>query len=246
MIENIASNYVVLAKWLNENQGVLGVGVFLATLAFGWASGIFAALRQKPRFKVRVIDGPTFACTFPTGTKRDGHAIHRTGIALYLAVANVGSAASSIENIAVGYHWNLPPFTLLWVRYGLGWFWLRNQVAVIHDFQAEIGENIKVYPFLIQRSHLSGRTPSTYLQPGQHENGVVYFEQTDSWGACFPASHEGFAKIKVAITDVFGRAHTARFKVRVVDLAEARRYNPSFGKTLAELRRETLPHDSLP
>jgi hypothetical protein len=37
---------------------------------------------------MRVIEGPTFSCTFPTGAEGDGKFIHRIRIVLYLAVAN--------------------------------------------------------------------------------------------------------------------------------------------------------------
>lgn len=243
MLDSLTTTYLATAKWLNDNQGVTGVAVFIVTLILGWASGIFAALRRRPKFRISHIDGPTFCCTFPTGAEHDGQPVHRTGIALYLAVTNVGSAASSIKNISVGYHWHLRPFSVLWLRYGVGWYWLRNQIAAIHDFQVKIGENIKVYPFLTQRSIMSGADPSTFLEPGRSTNGVIYFEQSDSWGGCFPAPRTQGVSVKVVIQDVFGHAHSAKFKIPFLSIEEARKYNPSFGKTLAELRNETLPHD---
>ena len=244
MLDIALSSYSVAAKWLNDNQGVAGMGVFLLTLFLGWVSGIFSALRRKPKFKMSLIGGPTFCCTFSTGAKHDEDSVHRTGIALYLSVANIGSSASSIANISIAYHWHVRPFSLVWLRYGIGWFWLHNQAAVIHDFQAKIGENIKFYPFLIQRSIVSNADTITFLEPGRSTNGVVYFEQPDSWGGCFPSPEKSGVRIKISIRDVFGRMHTKRFKIQAVTLEEARKYNPSFGKTYAELRNETLPHDA--
>jgi hypothetical protein len=243
MLEHLSALYGTMAKWLNENQGVAGVGIFLITLLLGWGSGIFSALRRRPKFRITFIAGPTFCCTFPTGGECDGTPIHRTGIALYLAIANIGSAASSLESISVAYHWHLRPLSVLWLRYRIGWFWLHSQTAIVHDFQARIGENVKIYPFLTQRSILSGADPSTFLEPGRATNGVVYFEQSDSWGGCFPSPTDGQVKIKVGIRDVFGRMHKAKFRIPAVSMEDARRYNPSFGKTFAELRNETLPHD---
>jgi hypothetical protein len=52
-------------------------------------SGIFSALRRRPKFKISLIDGPTFCCTFSNGAKRGDDPVHRTCIALYLALANV-------------------------------------------------------------------------------------------------------------------------------------------------------------
>jgi hypothetical protein len=243
MLASLTPTYLATAKWLNDNQGVVGIGVFIVTLLLGWTSGIFAALRRRPKFIISYIYGPTFCCTFPTGAEFEGQTVHRTGIALYLAVANIGSAASSIDKISVGYHWHLRPFTLTWLRYGVGWFWLRNQIAAIADFQAKIGENTKVYPFLIQRSITSGNAPSTFLEPGRSTNGVVYFEQPDSWGGCFPSPVAGGVNVKVEIQDVFGHSHTTKFKIPFLALEEARKYNPSFGKTISEIRNEVLPHD---
>src|ERR1700722_7724874 len=148
MLGSFQPTYSAVAKWLNDNQGVTAIGLFLVTLVLGWLSGIFSALRRRPKFQISLIAGSTFCCSFPTGAKRGGDPVPRTGIALYLAVANVGSAASSIENISVAYHWHVRPFSVLWLRYRLGWFWIRDQTAVIHDFQVKIGENIKFYPFL--------------------------------------------------------------------------------------------------
>ena len=231
------------SQWINDNQGVVSVTIFLVTVAFGWASGIFSTLRRRPKFKLSLIDGPTFCCTYLIGKKHGDFEYHRIGIALYLAVANVGSAASSIENISVGYHWHLRPFSPQWIRYSIGLFWLENQSVALADFQVNIGENIKVYPFLTQKNYLFATNPDTYLEAGRSTNGVVYFEQSDSWGGCFPIVRNGHIRIKVRLRDVFGNKHTASFLIPSVSLEEARKYNPSFGKTLAELHGEPLPFD---
>src|ERR1039458_5863991 len=136
------------AKWSNANEGLLTLGIFLSTLFLGWVSGIFASLRNKPRFHLSLIEGPTFSRTFETGKKHAGFPVHRTGIALYLTVANIGSAPSSIRSISVGYHWHLRPFSMQWLSYRIGWFWLHDQVVALQDFQSTIGDNIKIYPFL--------------------------------------------------------------------------------------------------
>jgi hypothetical protein len=232
------------SKWSNDNQGVLSIGLFVVTMVFGWGSGIFSALRQRPKFNLRLINGPTFCCSYPIGKTNGEYEVHRTGIAIYLAVANVGSASSSIVNISIGYHWHIHPFSIDWLKYSVGWFWLHEQTAALTDFQAKIGDNIKVFPFLTQSNHLAPVDAETYLQPGQSTNGVVYFEQSDSWGGCFPSPRKGFVPIKVAIEDAFGKRHSAKFNIPSVSMEYARTYNPSFGKTLAELRGEPLPFDT--
>ncbi len=216
MLNTLADTYAVSAQWANENEGVVSVLIFIVTVAFGWASGIFSALRRIPKFKLELLDGPTFCCTFSAGKKRGEHEVHRTGIALYLTVANIGSAPSSIHRVTVGYHWHLRPFSIQWLRYSVGWFWLPHQAPALADFQANIGGNLKVYPFLMQKNFLSSADPETYLEVGRSTNGVVYFEQTDSWGGCRPTVRDG---------------------------RDSRKYNPAFGKTFAELHGEKLPFD---
>ena len=226
-----------LQALLNGNQGVLTVAIFITTLLFGWVSGIFAALRRKPRLRVNLIPGPSLCTTFPTGDKHNGYDTHRTAISLYLTVANVGAAPTSIEDIWVAYHWAVRPFSLIWIRYGLLWFWLRHQVAILEDFKAQIGDNFKVFPFLFQRSVLSGDKAGTYLLVGQSASGIVYFEQTESWGGFFPRPRQGQTKIKVAVRDAFGKQYTTVFWIPVVTLEEARKYNLSFGSTLETLHK---------
>lgn len=240
----LSATIKAVGNWFNLNQGVVSVAIFLLTICLGWASGIFSALRRKPKFKISIIPGPTFCCTYPVGKKYGDFDVHRTGLALYLIIANVGSAPSSIENISLGYHWHIKPFSVLWVKYRLGWFWLSEQTAVLADFQSNIGDHIKIYPFLTQKSFLSGESAETFLEVGQSTNGVVYFEQGDSWGGCFPTIQRDSIRLKVRVRDVFGNCHYAKISVPVVSFEKARTFNPSFGKTLAELHSEPLPFDS--
>lgn len=232
-----------IVDWVNTNQGVVGVGIFVTTLFLGWISGIFAALRRKPRFRMSILKGPTFCCSFLTGATQDGKEVHRSAFAIYLHITNIGSSSGSIDEVHVGYHWAIKPFSIQWLRYGIGWFWIKQQTTVVEDFKAAIGENIKVYPFLFQRSILSGMSADTFLQIGQSTNGVVYFEQSDSWGACFPAIEDDSAKVKIRIIDAFGRKHSRKFTIPSVTPDEAQKYNPSFGLTFAHLRGEIRQDD---
>lgn len=244
-LNDLAVNARMFAEWSNTNQGVVGIGIFALTLLFGWLSGIFGALRRKPRFRIRLIEGPTFCCTYPTGTKHGEFDVHRSAFALYLHISNAGSASSSIDAVHIGYHWQLRPFSLQWLRYRIGWFWLTEQVAAIDDFQANIGENLKVYPFLFQKSFLSGSSAETFLQIGQSTNGVVYFEQADSWGGCFPSVADEVVRLKVRLVDAFGKSHTKSFQIPSVTPEEALKYNPSFGLTLSHLRGEIPPDQAV-
>jgi hypothetical protein len=241
MLPSSQTIFIQTIKWMNDNQGLISVAIFAATLLFGWISGIFSALRRKPKFKISLQLGPTFCCTYFTGEKHGEYEVHRSAFALYLRISNIGSAASSIDNISLGYHWDVRPFSLNWLRYSVGWFWLHNQAIILSDFQVKIGENLKVYPFLIQRSYILPTDTNTYLDIGMSTNGVVYFEQSDSWGGCFPFARRGNVRIKVRVQDAYGRRHTKSFVIQNVSLDAAREYNPSFGETFAVLRGQTLP-----
>ena len=229
------------ADWLNNNQGILAIILFAITAVYGWFSGIFSALRRKPNFKLRIIDGPTFVTVLGTGRQQETYVTHRTSVAIYLNITNVGSAPAGIDNVSIGYHWSLKPFSKLWLRYSLGWFWLKNQSIAITDFQVKIGGHIKYYPFLVQNSSISGSHAETYLEIGQATNGVVYFEQPESFGGCFPHAFKQKVKILVQVTDSFGGKHRRKFWIPRVNLKEARTYNPSFGLTLSTLNGEAEP-----
>ncbi len=238
MLSWLATLFERITNWANGNDGVLSIVLFLLGLFIAWISGIFTALRRRPEFSVRTIAGPTFCCTFSTGTKHNDFDVHRSGFALYLRVANVGSAASSIEDVSVAYHWFLKPISWTWLRYRVGWFWILHEAIALTDFQVGLGTLTKVYPFLKQRSVISGDKSETFLEPGRSTNGVVYFEQDDSWGGCFPFARHGKVKVKVRIVDSFGGKHVTKFVIPAVSLEEARRYNPRFGETYSELRSE--------
>lgn len=239
---NIAQSVSKTIATLNENQGVLAVAVFILTILLGWFSGIFRALRRKPELKIETLLGPTFVCVFGTGRKYKSYDVHRTGIALYLRISNVGALSTSVIGVKVGYHWNISMRSLLnWICYRLGWFYLEEQTVSMADFQSSIGENIKIYPFLTQKGFISGTTPETYLEPGRSINGVVYFEQKESWGGCFPVSRNLKTKIKIVISDPFGRRYQHVTKIDRVSLKDARRYNPKFGTSLSELQESSEP-----
>lgn len=162
-------------------------------------------------------------------------------MALYLEVTNVGAAPSSITNIAIAYHWDLVPFSWLWLKNTVGWFWLHHQAVILTDFHVYICKQAKGFPFLVQRSMITGHAAKTFLESGRSTNGVVYFEQAESYGGCYPRQRNGKIAIKIQLTDAFGGHHTSRFKIDSVELAAARKYNPAFGSTFSELHGEKGP-----
>ena len=232
-----------LAAWLNRNQGVLSLALFVAAALFGWLSGIFTSLRRKPRFKINLLHGPTFYCKYPTGREHNSHDAHQLGFALYLKIANIGSAPSSIDGVHIGYHWDLKPWSQDWLKYTLGWFWLDRFNVSLEDFQLKIGDHLKVYPFLFQQGQLTSYIPKHFLQPGQSTIGMVYFEQAESWGGCQPRVISGGVRVKIRVLDVFGRGHLVKATIPALTLEEARNFNPSFGKTHSQMSGARLPHD---
>ncbi|NLH81033.1 MAG: hypothetical protein GX458_09370 [Phyllobacteriaceae bacterium] len=242
MIDNFSLYFEYITSLLNQNQGVLDLAIFFVSIIIGWISGIFSSLIKRPKLKIDLIDGPTFVCTFGTGKIFNGMKEHRTAVALYLRIINAGSAPTDILNISIGYHWHISILApVLWFKYRIFWFYLTNQTISIEDFQSKIGENIKIYPYLVQRSILENNKVDTYILPGMAINGIVYFEQSASFGGCFPSRRSGYCKVRIRITDSYGRRHSRTAFIPSVSLEQARTFNPSFGKTLSELHGDHTP-----
>lgn len=235
-----------LISWINANQGVVSILIISVTLFLGWVSGVFKSLRRKPKFKIVLIDGPTLCSTFPIGEKHEGYDVHRTSISLYLSISNIGSAPASVKNVSVAYHWNLRPFSIAWLRYRVFWYWIDDPTLTMNDFQYQLGENVRVFPFLFQGSAILGKATRTYLEIGQSVNGIVYFEQEKSFGGCFPLPKAGKTRVRVAVTDIFGTQYKKNFWVPIVTLEEAKKYNPSFGETYRALDDNNISEPSVP
>jgi hypothetical protein len=238
-IMQLSEEISTLSEWLNDNEGTLALILFAISAAFAWFSGIINALRRRPRLKISVIPGPTLCVINALGLDDCGRENHRLSISLYLNIANAGSAPTSIGNINIGYRWSLIWFSPYWWRRLFSVHWIENQTISLTDFQSVVSEDgdLKFFPFLTQKSVISGSSANTYLDVGEITNGVVYFEQPDAWGACQPVNLAGYAKIYIRIYDAFGGKHHAHAMVRIVDIAEAKKYNPSFGESLNGLRK---------
>jgi hypothetical protein len=227
-----------LRLWCNQNAGFTAFLLFLAALILGWASGIFRVLIRRPKFVISVLPGPTMCCTFETRRLDDGRAVLRTAISLYLKIRNVGSAPSSIDRVRIGYHNYSRRFTPFW-------FWL-DQVVALEDFMVAIGENVKVYPFLHQVGQTLPIPPDAYLPVGASATGIAYFEQEDSWGTWRPRVRGGMVRMRVSVTDGFGRCHRTTLTVPCRQLDEARKFNKQFGMTIGSLRPDAAAGDGSP
>lgn len=228
--------YAFTVDWLNNNQGVLTLVLFVLTIVFGWVSGIFALLKRRPQLKIEAIEGPTFCCSFMLNQRHENQDLHRTCIVIYLKILNIGSAPTNIENISVGYHCHLKPISWQWFKYSIGWLWLDNPTVALSDFFVNIGDKSKIFPFLMQRSHLLQSSAETYLEVGKSTSGIVYFEQPKSWGGFFPTVRSnGKVTIKVRVKDAFGSTHSQVLDIPSVSLEYAKKFNPEFGMTLMTL-----------
>ena len=225
-------------SWLNDNEGLLALILFAASATYAWFSGIIGNLRRRPKLKIDFIEGPTLCAVDNVGLDEFARETHRVSISLYLKISNAGSAPTSIGNIRVGYKWSLSRFSVHWWIRLFSNQWIENQTISLKDFQAVVSDDgdIKLFPFLTQRSTISGSSANSYLDIGEITNGVVYFEQPDAWGACQPLIVRGKTKISVQIMDAFGGRHRASTTIPVVTIAEAKKFNPSFGESLNRLK----------
>lgn len=217
-----------IINWTNDNSGFLAFILFLVTIFLGWVSGIFKALKRKPILKVEVLQGPTFCASFDTPRTWNGHQAHRTAISLYLSITNIGSAPTDIKSIHVGYksqNHSLP----------FRWFWLKELTVSKSDFVMRLGEDSKVFPFLMQRNQLSENQVDTYLLQGKRCNGIVYFEQGESWGNYLPRIIDNRMKIKVRVYDVYGKYYSVTSVINKVTLDASRRVCEKFGETRESL-----------
>lgn len=106
------------------------------------------------------------------------------------------------------------------------------------DFNVNLenSERVKVIPFLKQRNRYYVNEIDTYLEVGKSRNGMVYFEQMESFGNWVPRliNKEEKANIVVEIKDAYGRKHLNSFDIKMVNPENAFKHNPYFGQTQIE------------
>lgn len=221
-----------IVDWTNQNSGFLTLILFLVTLLFGWMSGIFKNLMRKPKLKIQLLSIPTFLCVFPTKDENRQEDTHRVAAVIYLSITNIGTSPTQIVSVRLGYHNYTFKYTFLW-------FWL-NTTSSLGDFGHTIGEKLKVFPFLFQKNALYHQNVDTYLNIGQNTKGVMYFEQPESWGGFKPRVKNGWAKVKVQVIDGYGKRYSKLFKLEIVDITYAKKFNANFGQTLAKIEENPI------
>lgn len=228
-----------MMNWLNANQGILSVLLFLVSLIIGWVTGIFRALIRKPKFKIRVIPKMTFGCVFMTGEKytppkQGTYDVHKSAFVIYLEVTNVGSAPSELGKVKIGYFIDDGKRTLFKKR-----VWI-TETNILADFiiPTANGQAIKI-PNLRQADPLFDHKYNGFLEVGKSIIGAAYFEQYSSWGNHYPRFDEkGLTDIKIEVKDAFGNKYHTKTKVPIRDIQELMRYNPAFGSSYALIDKD--------
>jgi len=221
-----------IIDWLNSNQGILSLILFFGSIFVGWVSGIFRSLIRKPKFKIRVIPKMTFGTVYLTGEKytppRQGtYDIHKTGFVVYLEITNIGSAASNLGKIQIGYYKddgkNIFFQKRLWIP----------ETNILADFTIPTGDGQSIrIPHLRQSDPKFDQKYDGFLEVGQSIIGAAYFEQSFRWGNNYPrVDDNGNAEIKIKVKDAFNGSYSTQVKVPIKELKDALRYNPTFGFT---------------
>ena len=218
-----------LVKLSNDNSGFLTLLIFTATVLLGWFTGVFRFLMHQPKFKIEVIEGPSFCSTYDAMEVESIRGAHRTAIAVYLSITNIGSAAAEISQISVAYKSRAfkNPFK---------WYWLQNETTFLTDFAVPLGDTYKVVPFMKQQNQLIHNDTSLYLRAGENRNGISYFEQEASFGEHYPKDINFYVKIKIMARDSFGHKYYGKSVIPKVKLAAAQEWCKKFGLTIQQAK----------
>lgn len=222
-----------IIDWTNTNSGFVSIILFIATILYGWLSGLFNSLIKKPKLKIRFIDKLSFYSYYKTGTDyyneelNETYDVHKTGFVVYMSIVNVGNMATSIDKIYMAYYKNKQ---YPWYRFIKEKVWLA-QWHSIDSFVIPIKNerSISVKSLRI-RSHEFDNSNTSFINIGDSLIGVAYFEQQEAWGNFSPLPNDDIsANIIIKIEDVYGRKYKFKTKLKYMDLEKAKTYNPHFG-----------------
>ncbi len=221
-----------IIDWTNKNSGFLGLLIFLSSLLIGWISGLFGFLRKRPKFKIRIIEQATFGCIIDLNRTYNDLPVHKTAIAVYLEITNIGNAPSSIGEIKLGYL--LSDKRPKW-RTSRNWIY---ETFAKSDFRVEFRDSkvIKGYPFLKQKNVNFDNKIDNYLEVGKTSNGIVYFEESEAYGSWMPRFNKDIetTDLIVKVKDSFDNNHKKKFTLKLVDPNYTLKINPYFGQTQNE------------
>ena len=223
-------NYIV--KWTNENSGFLSLVLFLATLVYGWWSGLWNSLNKKAKLKIRFIDKVSFYSFFHIGEKwldkksNVEYDLHKTGFAVYMSIANVGNKPTTIDKIYLGYEKNKPKSN--WFKKDINWL---AQWHPAEEFKMENADGtfIAVNNLRIKYNSTDNKNDD-FLDVGTSTVGVAYFEQETAWGNYSPKQLEDESiEIIIKIRDIYHKEYKFRTSLKKLPIEKARKYNQHFG-----------------
>jgi hypothetical protein len=206
-----------IIQWTNNNSGWVSVLTFLAGILLSSFLWILKRPASKPVLKLEVLKGPTLCSSFDAGVTDDGEVLHRTAFLIY------GRVPVQVGDIHLGYRSSATPD-------GESFRWLVNETVLLQDYKDPIGENFKVYPFLKQSNSSIDNSRKTYLLPGEYENGLVYFEQEESYGLDYPyMDADSHVLTRIRVHDTLGSFWETDASVVKVKIEAIRENNPAFG-----------------
>lgn len=232
-------------KWSNENSGFLSVVLFIATICISWISGLFSLIRNKPQFKIDIINQCTFYSTLILEKTYKGYPVHKTAFVIYCRITNIGYSASDIGDIQLVYQKSDRKRFLHKKQYV-------KETICSSDFRYEFKESgsTKVFPFLKQINQLiPNHNCETYLPVGNSKNGIIYFEEDEAYGNLYPIKNKDktTSPIILEVKDVYGRTYKKKVNIKYVEPEEAFLYNPNFAMAFKkyvinpEIQKKGLP-----
>lgn len=219
-----------IINWTNDNSGFLSLILFLATILYGWLSGLFSSLIKKPKLKIRFISKVCFYSTYHINEtyepkKGEIYDVHKTGFVIYASISNIGNMPTAIDKIYIGYKKN-KKFKLFERK---RFIWLAQWHSFTPFKTTMKNDSDLIYPTLRIKNFPTDNT-NDYLRTGQSITGTAYFEQVKAWGNFNPLpNNDKSTNIKLKIVDVYGNKFIFAYKLKYVELIKAREFNENFG-----------------
>jgi len=206
--------------------------LFIATIIYGWWSGLWASLTKKPKLSVRFIDKVSFYSFYFTGEKwlnkelNTEFELHKTGFVVYMSIANIGNKPTSIDKIFLGYEKNKAKS--FWKKPEMEWLaqWHPAENFLITN---KSGHTIGVNNLRVKFNEF-GSDSDSELNVGKSSVGVAYFEQVTAWGNLNPKTTENDKiNVIIKIRDIYKKEYKFKTKLKKLPIEKAREFNPHFG-----------------
>lgn len=223
MIEKI--KYII--DLANDNPSVVSILIFILTLLIGWSTGIFRALMNKPKLKATIIDKCTFYAINYIDKEVDGMPVYHFAFCIYLRVNNIGYAPTDIVDARLQYQRN--DYNKKRKR---GKNWIKGLLNK-GNFELDMGHGkVARIPYLKQKDPVLGQS-DTYLEVGKSTNGILYFEEEQSYGNFYPRPNNDKKSTDVVIEliDSFGEKYKSKHTIQQITYKDALSINEFFAKT---------------